>query len=1144
MGLKSKLGDVDIPQDISWPQFVFQNFGNFGDKTAIIDGPSGRFYTYQQLAALTRKLASALAKKGMKKGDVFAILLPNLPEYPIIYFGVISLGGIVTTMNPLYTDDEITKQLRDSNAKHIITIPLFAEKAKLSASNVEMETVYVVGEADGCEPLSALLGNEDEDIPDDVAINPKDDVACLAYSSGTTGSPKGVMLTHYNLIADSLLVTHERFLWMNENPVVLGLLPFFHAFGQINGLSCPLLLGGTVVCVPKFEPESFLKVLQDHKVTHAALVPSTVLFLAKSPMVEKFDLSSLKDVSSGAAPLGEDLSKALTQRIPSINWFRQGYGMTELSPVSHATPCDNVKYGSVGILLPNLECKVINVEDGTELGPNEDGEICIRGPTVMKGYLNNQEATSQTIDIDGWLHTGDIGHYDEDEHFYITDRLKELIKCKGFQVPPAELEVLLMSHPAVLDAGVIGVPDPSAGELPKAYVVRKESGDITEEELVKFIEERVAPYKALRGGVQFIDEIPRSPSGKILRRILKEMEKANTQQAKKDENLEKEKEERKEVEKDEVKEEEEEDEEKEEEEEENVLKSKYEDVDIPEMSWTEFVFQHFDKYGDRMAIKDSATEKSYTFREIRDLSRSFASGLIKKGFKKGDVFALFLPNLPEYPIVFFGILKAGGVVTSANPLFTTEELAKQLKLADAKWILTAPQLVHRAREAAQEIGKDNVFVVGEVDGYQSISELLKDDGSSVPELSIDPKEDTAVIPFSSGTTGHPKGVMLTHRNLVACGSMMRAKGCLSFDETTVLLAFLPFFHSFGMVANMSLGLHTGSTIISMPRFDKEKFLQALQKYEVTHMSVVPPVVLLLAKHPAVDNYNLSSLTEMTNGAAPLGVELSKEVLKRLPSLSGVRQGYGMTELSPVCHMTPFENNKHGSVGLLLPNLRCKVVDVETGEALGPGYDGEICVKGPTVMKGYLDNPEATAQTIDSDGWLHTGDIGHYDEDEHFFIVDRVKELVKYKGYQVPPAELEALLISHPDIQDAAVVGVPDEEAGELPMAFVVRKANATISERDVEIFVDENVAPYKKLRGGVEFIDEIPRSSSGKILRRELKDRLRNLKKSQKPSSFKDSVRRSVRISEGTSGNTLETPRRQIRRQYQSARRSQCCVII
>jgi len=266
MTLKSKLSDVNIPQDISWPQLVFRNFESFGDKTAIIDGPSGRSYTFQQLTALTKKCASALSRKGLKKGDVFAILLPNMPEYPIIYFGVISLGGIITTLNPLYTNDEITKQLRDSNAKFIITIPLFAEKAKQSLSNIEMETVYVVGEADGCESFSTLLENGDEEFPKDVEINPKDDIACLAYSSGTMGSPKGVMLTHYNLIADALLVTHESFLWMNEHPVVLGLLPFFHAFGQINVLSCPLLKGGTLVCVPKFEPESFLKIMQDFKV--------------------------------------------------------------------------------------------------------------------------------------------------------------------------------------------------------------------------------------------------------------------------------------------------------------------------------------------------------------------------------------------------------------------------------------------------------------------------------------------------------------------------------------------------------------------------------------------------------------------------------------------------------------------------------------------------------------------------------------------------------------------------------------------------------------------------------------------------------------------------------------------------------------
>ena len=230
---------------------------------------------------------------------------------------------------------------------------------------------------------------------------------------------------------------------------------------------------------------------------------------------------------------------------------------------------------------------------------------------------------------------------------------------------------------------------------------------------------------------------------------------------------------------------------------------------------------------------DSVTSRSYSFQQVKDLSRRCASALNKRGFKKGDVFALFLPNVPQFPVVYFGVLQAGGVVTSANPLFTTEELAKQLKQADAKWILTVPQLVHRAKEAMEELGREKVFVVGDVDGCESVSVLLKDDGSSVPEVTINPKEDAAVIPFSSGTTGYPKGVVLTHYNLIACGSIMRAKGFLSFDETTVLLAFLPFFHSFGMVANMSMGLHSGSSLVTMPRFERDKFLKALQRFEVS-----------------------------------------------------------------------------------------------------------------------------------------------------------------------------------------------------------------------------------------------------------------------------------------------------------------------
>ena len=246
-----------------------------------MDGPSGRSYTFEQLTLLSKKFGSALTKKGFKKGDVFSILLPNIPEFPIIYYGVILIGGVVTTMNPMYTVEEITHQLQDAGATFIITIPLFAEKAKESTSSLGINTVYVVGEAEGCESLSVLLQDDGKDFPENVEINPKEDVACLPYSSGTTGVPKGVMLTHYNLIACASIVTHESFMWnKEEDAAVLGLLPFFHSFGQVISMSCALFKGAKVVCVPKFEPESFLKIIQEHKVGNLFLSLFLLFFFA------------------------------------------------------------------------------------------------------------------------------------------------------------------------------------------------------------------------------------------------------------------------------------------------------------------------------------------------------------------------------------------------------------------------------------------------------------------------------------------------------------------------------------------------------------------------------------------------------------------------------------------------------------------------------------------------------------------------------------------------------------------------------------------------------------------------------------------------------------------------------------------------
>jgi acyl-CoA synthetase (AMP-forming)/AMP-acid ligase II len=325
--------------------------------------------------------------------------------------------------------------------------------------------------------------------------------------------------------------------------------------------------------------------------------------------------------------------------------------------------------------------------------------------------------------------------------------------------------------------------------------------------------------------------------------------------------------------------------------------------------------------------------------------------------------------------------------------------------------------------------------------------------------------------------------MLTHYNLVA--NLCQMEGLCYFTEDDTLICVLPLFHIYGLVVVLNMGLYTGATVVTMPRFEMESFLKAIQDYDVTLAHIVPPIVLGLAKSPVVDNYNLPTLKTLFSGAAPLGEELTRACMDRLGCV--VRQGYGMTETSPVTHSSPAPPRelKFGSVGVPAPNTECKILDLETGEMLPPGQRGEVCVRGPQVMKGYLNSPEATARTIDPEGWLHTGDIGYADEDSHFFIVDRAKELIKYKGFQVPPAELEAVLLTHPCIADAAVIPCQDDEAGEVPKAIVVLKQET--EAQSILDYVAERVAPHKRIRY-MEFVDKIPKSPSGKILRRVLVD--------------------------------------------------------
>ena len=505
-------------------------------------------------------------------------------------------------------------------------------------------------------------------------------------------------------------------------------------------------------------------------------------------------------------------------------------------------------------------------------------------------------------------------------------------------------------------------------------------------------------------------------------------------------------------------------------------------ADIPDLDLASFTLHRARELGDKPALIDGPSGRAVSYADLERSVRSLAAGLSARGFAKGDTFAIFMPNVPEYAAAFHGAVAAGGRCTTANPRYTARELGRQLADSRAKLLLTTPPSLDIARQAAAQAGDREVFVLGEAAGVLSFSDLLGDPGAA-PDVAFDPANDIAAVPYSSGTTGLSKGVMLSHRNLVA--NVVQCEALFALSPGDVVIAALPFFHLAGLAGIMNTGLRAGATIVTMPRFEPGPFLDLLERYAVTRGHVVPPMALALARHPAVAGRDLTALRHITCGAAPLGAELEEEVAQRLGC--EVSQVYGLTETSPITHMTPpFSGaGKRGSVGPAVPGTECRLVDPHTGADAAPGKPGEVWLRGPQVMRGYLNNPEATAATIDPEGWLHTGDLGIADQDGWLTIADRVKELIKYKGLQVAPAELEAILITHPHVADCAVIGVPDEQAGEAPKAFVV-PAGDDFDADAVLGFVAGQVAPYKRIRL-IECVPEIPKSPSGKVLRRLLR---------------------------------------------------------
>ncbi|XP_037953679.1 4-coumarate--CoA ligase 1 [Teleopsis dalmanni] len=513
-----------------------------------------------------------------------------------------------------------------------------------------------------------------------------------------------------------------------------------------------------------------------------------------------------------------------------------------------------------------------------------------------------------------------------------------------------------------------------------------------------------------------------------------------------------------------------------------------------------FVLEKYKSYGDKVMMIDAVTGVEYTAKFIYDSIVRLANILTSMGVKSGDVVSISSENSVEFAIALFATFALNATAAPINVTYSEREVDHAINLSKPKVIFASSQTIDRIIKVA----KNNAFVKivisfnsahgskeANVYSYKNLMESknITVNGNFDPP-SCNRSEDVALIVCSSGTTGLPKGVQLTQNNILTTLDSQLEPTAIPLGDIN-LLTVIPWFHAFGCLTLITCSC-LGTCLVYLPRFEERKFLGAIEKYRIVMAFMVPPLMVFLAKHPLVEKYDLSSLLALLSGAAPLSKETEDQIKERI-GVPIIRQGYGLSEATLSILVQNDDACKPGSVGALKKGLYAKVIDTETGRILGANQRGELCFKGDCIMKGYIGDTKATQGAI-KDGWLHTGDIGYYDDDFEFFIVDRIKELIKYKAFQVPPAEIEAILLTHPKIKDAAVIGKPDEEAGELPMAFVVKQANVQLTEKEVADFVAENTSSPKRLRGGVLFVDDIPKNPSGKILRRILRDMIKNPK--------------------------------------------------
>ncbi|XP_060519652.1 uncharacterized protein LOC132697911 [Cylas formicarius] len=1009
--------------------------------------------TYGALLQRSIRTALHLRDRDLTEDDVICLCSYNHGDSCVPFIACLFLGLKVASLDPsLSLNDAIhLVELTKPKVFFVVTDCLQMIRGSIKAVDIDSEiVVYSESKIDGCTPFSTFL----QEHVDEETFNPKEpadvsDTAVVFFSSGTTGLPKGICSTHKGLLYQAFFLNHLGM--VASNGVVLSYSSLYWISAVMNLVACTILGAARVIC-KSFDPLETWKIIDKYKVSYMFSAPIQAYHMLAVGRPDNIDTSSLNALVTAGSHCSVDKITELRDLLPGTYVF-QGYGQTEVSGVSLFFNTNRTKDklqlyykpGSCGKPLPMFKYKVTDAETEENCGPNQRGELRVKSDLLMNGYFGMD--SSVAFDSDGWLKTGDVVYYDDEFCFYIVDRIKEMLKYRSWHVVPAVLEQVLLSHPAVQQAVVIGVPHEVDGDHPMALVIVNDgSSGVTPEELEKYVDDKVNETHRLRGGVKFVKSFPVTPSEIFYDDSTK------------------------------------------------IISA----TQLPDVKFRGLGFECFHamvKNGSKIAQFNYETDSTDTFDALIQRSIRTALHLKDRDLSEDDMVCLCSYSHANSCVPFLASLFLGRKIVSLDPSLSLNDTIHLVKLVKPKIFFVVPDCLQMIRKATEAAGIDPEIVVysdSEIDGCTPFSSFLKkhpDETTFAPVEHADVSE-TAVVFFSSGTTGLPKGICTSHKGLFYQTCLFKYLDFM--NENSVVLSFTSLYWISAVLCLIATTISGAARVVSK-KFDPLTAWKLLDNYKVTSAFCSPIQMCEMLSIGRPENIDTSNLRTFVVGGSNCSVPKLCELRDLLPG-TFVFQGFGQTETSGVMLMFNINDpkdrteihNKPGSCGKPIPMYKYKVTDLETEENCGPNQRGELRIKSDLLMNGYFNMDSSV--TFDLEGWLRTGDVVYYDEEFCFYAVDRIKEMLKYRSWHVPPAVLEQVLLSHPAVQQAVVIGVPHEVDGDHPMALVILNDESSgVTPEELEKYVEGNVNETHRLRGGVKFMKSFPITPTGKIKRTDLK---------------------------------------------------------